>query len=258
MTIETLSPLRLVSIAAGREVGAGNEANQVAELLDARERRRRLAGLGTEVRLVDDPDAGVDDLPQVVRRDVGGHADGDAGGSVDEEIRERRREHGRLLRRLVVVRREVDRLLVEVGHHVVGERLEPRLRVAHGRGRIAVDRSEVALAVDQGVPHVEVLREADERVVDRGVAVRVEVPHHLADDLGALAVPARRREPHRLHAVQHAAMRRLEPVASVGKRAPDDHAHGVIHVRALHLVFDVDGVLLRDQIGHTESVACEA
>ena len=43
------------------------------------------------------------------------------------------------------------------------------------------------------------------------------------------------------HAVQHTAMRGLQPVADVRQRSADDHAHRVIHVRALHLVFDVDG-----------------
>ena len=126
-------------------------------------------------------------------------------------------------------------------HHRFGERLEPRLGVAIGRRRVAVDRSEVALAVDQGVAHVEVLRETDERVVGRDVAVRVVVADDFADDLRALAVGAVRRQAHLPHRVQHAAMRRLEAVADVGQRAPDDHAHRVIEVRAPHLVFDVDG-----------------
>ena len=50
---------------------------------------------------------------------------------------------------LVVVGDEVDGLLVEVRHHLVGERLEPGLGIAHRRRRVAVDRAEVALAVDE-------------------------------------------------------------------------------------------------------------
>jgi hypothetical protein len=117
--------------------------------------------------------------------------------------------------------------------------------VPHRRRRVAVDRAEVALPVGEQVPHVEVLGHADERVVDRRVAVRMEVAHHLADDLGALAIAAIRREPHRLHAVEHAAVRRLQSVPDVRQRTSHDHAHGVIHVRALHLVFDVDGDAVR-------------
>ena len=45
-------------------------------------------------------------------------------------------------------------------------------------------------------------------------------------------------------------MRRLEPVAGVGQRSSNDYAHGVIHVRPLHFVFDVDGVFVRDEVGH--------
>ena len=41
---------------------------------------------------------------------------------------------GRFFGGLVVVGAEIDGLLVEVGHHVVGERLEPRFRVAIAAG----------------------------------------------------------------------------------------------------------------------------
>ena len=47
--------------------------------------------------MVDQRDDGVDDLAQVVRRDVGRHADRDAGGAVDQQVREARRQDGRLL-----------------------------------------------------------------------------------------------------------------------------------------------------------------
>ena len=62
---------------------------------------------------------------------------------------------------------------------------QARFGVAHGGRRVVVDAAEVALAVDQGVAHGEVLGHADQRVVDRRVAVRVVLAHHLADDGGA-------------------------------------------------------------------------
>src|SRR5207247_4947968 len=96
-------------------------------------------------------------------------------------------------------------------------------------------------------------RHPDECVVNGGVAVGMEVTHHLADDLRALAVAARRRQAHRLHPVNHTAMRGLEAVAGVGERSSNDYAHGVIHVRPLHFVFDVDGMEPRDLIGHYTS-----
>src|SRR5690606_42161076 len=69
------------------------------------------------------PDRGLGDLAQIVRRDVGRHADGDAGGAVDEQVREARREHRGLLRAAVVVVLEVDGVLVDVAHRSEEQRL---------------------------------------------------------------------------------------------------------------------------------------
>ena len=65
---------------------------------------------------------------------------------------------------------------------------EAHLGVAHGRRRIAVDRAEIALPVDQRHAHGEFLRHADQRVVDRLVAVRMVLADDVADDAGRLAV----------------------------------------------------------------------
>ncbi len=228
--------------AARGEVGSADVLREAATLLVARERLRAPFLVDRE-RLfrVGDRDDPVDDLGEVVRRDVGRHADRDAGRSVHQQVRDRRRQDRRLGRRLVEVRDEVDRVLVEVGHQRFGERFELGFRVPVRRGTIAVDAAEVALPVDQRVPHVEVLREAHEGVVRRRIAMRMVVADDLTDDLGALAVRPRRGQAHLAHREQHAAMRRLEAVSHVGQGTPDDHAHRVIHVRAAHLVFDVDG-----------------
>ena len=172
-------PLALVAEdrSAGREVRPGHVAAQV---------------VGRDRRVVDERDRGVDDLAQVVGRDVRGHADRDPGAAVDEQVRELRGQDRRLLLGAVVVVRVVDRLLVDVGEHLGGDRGEARLRVAHRRGRVAVDRSEVALPVHERVAHREVLGEPDQGVVQGHVAVRVVLAHHLADDGGALPEGARR------------------------------------------------------------------
>src|SRR5882762_11099609 len=42
-------------------------------------------------------------------------------------------------------------------------------------------------------------------------------------------------------------MHRLQAVADIRQRAPDDHAHRIVEIRSAHLVFDVDG----DQVSTT-------
>jgi hypothetical protein len=168
-----------------------------------------------------------DDLDEVVRSHVRRHADGDAAVAVDQQIGKSRRQNGGLLELSVVVRDEINDVFVEVlGEGERGGR-EARLGVP-GRGRTVVEGAEVAVAVDERDTEREILREAHERVIDRGVAVRVQLPHHLADDAGALDVPAVGAQPHLRHLVEDAALHGLESVACIGERAGVDHRVGVL------------------------------
>ena len=209
---------------AGREVGALDVLHQV---LDVR------------VGLVDQLHDRVHDLAEVVRRDVRRHADRDAARAVDEQVREARRQDERLALRLVVVRPEVDRVGVELAQHLLGELREARLGVAHGGSRVVVDRAEVALAVDERVAQRERLGEAHERVVDRRVAVRVMVAHHVADDVGRLHVRPAGPVAVRPHRVEDAAVHRLQAVAHIGKRARDDDVHRVAEEARAHLLLEL-------------------
>ena len=215
-----------------------------------------------ERRIVDQRHAGVDHLAEIVRRDVGRHADRDAAGAVDQQIGEARRQHHRLVLVAVVVRLEIDGVLVDVGEERHRGLAEPALRVPHRRGGIAVDRAEVALPVDQHQAHGEILRHAHQRVVDRAVAVRMVFAHHVADHARRLHVFLVGRVALLVHRVEDAPVHRLEAVAHVGQRARHDHAHRVIEIRALHLVDDGNGA--RDpwaefppEGGFSRSAKCE-
>ena len=199
--------------------------------------------------VVDQPQRGVDDLAQVVRRDVGGHADRDAARAVDQQVREARGQDQRLALAVVEVGAEVDRVLVDVGEQLARQPVHAHLGVTHGRRRVAVDRAEVALAVDQRVAHGKVLRHAHQRVVDRLVAVRMVLAEHVADDARRLLVGLVPEDLLLLHRVQDAPVHRLEAVADVGDGATDDDAHRVVEVGRTQLVFDCDRDLLRFRHG---------
>jgi hypothetical protein len=176
-----------------------------------------------------------------MRRDVGRHAHGDAAGAVDEQVWRAGGQVLGLLRGVVVVGAEVDRVLLEFVEQLFGEGGQARLGVTHRCRRVVIYRAEVALAVNEHGAHRKRLRHANERVVDRRIAMRVVVAHHFADDLGGLAVTAVRAQSGLEHAVQDASLHGLQAVAHIGQRASDDDAHGVVEIRLLHLDFDVDG-----------------
>src|SRR5580692_6981110 len=104
----------------------------------------------------------------------------------------------------------------------------------------AVDRTEVSLAIDQRVTHVEVLGQAHQSGIDDGFTVRMVIARSVAANLGAFAVAAVRSEAEVIHGHEDAPLHGLEAVAHVGQRASDDHAHRVVEIRLLHLGFDIN------------------
>ena len=98
---------------------------------------------------------------------------------------------------------------------------------------VAVDVAEIALAVDQRVARGKILGETHQRIIDRLIAVRVEVAHHVADDLCRFLERGAGIETQEPHAVKDAAMHRLEPVARVRERAVHDGGERVGEIALL-------------------------
>ena len=147
-----------------------------------------------DVRVIDLRANAIDHFAQIVRRHVGRHADGDAGAAVDEQIRKGGRENRRLGPRLVVVRDKIDRVLVHVVHERGAEMGHARFGVTHGRRRIAFDRTEIALAIDQAFAHRPRLGHVDERRINHRFAVRMIVTAGVTANLRALTMlPVRER-----------------------------------------------------------------
>ncbi len=193
-------------------------------------------------------DAGVAKLADIVRRDVGGHADGYTGRAVGKQVREGGRQDDGLVKAAVIVGSEIDGILVEAFQQRLGHGRHAGLGVAAGGGVVAVDIAEVPLPVDQWIADVEVLREPGHRVIDRAVAVGVEIAHRVAGDLGGFQETARGRQPQARHRVKDSPMNRLQTVAHIGKRpvhdrgkrisevpVADSAAQGLGEVSSLHL-----------------------
>jgi hypothetical protein len=69
----------------------------------------------------------------------------------------------------------------------------------------------------------EILRHADQRVVNRRIAVRMVEAHGLAHNLGAFGVLLVVLQTHLMHGVEHAAVHRLQPVTHIRQRAANNH-----------------------------------
>ena len=103
------------------------------------------------VRIVHQRDAAVHDLRQIVRGNVGRHADGDAVRSVHQQVGNSGRQHHRLDRGVVEVGDEIDGVLVDVSQQLFSDFGEARFGVPISRRGIAIDRTKVALAINQRI-----------------------------------------------------------------------------------------------------------
>ena len=197
-----------------------------------------------KIRIFHQGNQSIDHFPQIVRRDIGRHADRDTGGAVDQQIGNARRQNRRFFEGVVVVRNEIDGLFFDIRQQLFGETGHPDFGVAHGRGRIGIDGAEVSLAIDERITHREILHQPDDRIVNRGIAMGMIFTDDIADETSRFFIRLIPGIPHVVHGVEHPAVDRFEPVAHVGQSAADDDAHGVVHKGLAHLVFDIDGYLL--------------
>ena len=167
---------------------------------------------------------------------VGGHTDGNTGGAVHQQVGEAAGQDTGLLAALVEVGVPVHRLLLDVPEHLVGQLGHAGLGVTVGGRGVAIDGTEVTVAVHQHVAHGEVLAQTHQGVVDGLVAVGVVAAQHVAHAGGRLLKGLVAGEAVLVHGVQDAAVYRLETVPHVGQGPAHDNGHGIFDVGVLHLL----------------------
>ena len=162
-----------------------------------------------------------------MRRDAGGHAHGDAGGAIGQQVREGGGQNLGFFVLTVEGGPKIDRILVHTLQHGGCDMGQPGLGVAVGGSAIAVDIAEVPLAVDQRITQRKILRRADQRVIDRLVAMGVILADHIADDPGRFLVTLRGVQLELAHRPEQPPVHRFQPVAGIGQRPVHDGAQRI-------------------------------
>ena len=166
-------------------------------------------------------------LAQIVRRDAGRHADGDAGGAIGQKIGKGGGQHHRLFVLAVIGGAEIHRIFVQAVEQRLRRFRQTAFGVAHGGGVIAIDIAEIALALDQGITQGEILGQAHQRLVNREVAMGMIFADDVAHDAGAFLETGSGIEAQQPHGMHQPAMHRLEPVAHIRQGALGDGGKGI-------------------------------
>ena len=178
--------------------------------------------LDTGLRIIQQVNRRRHSFSNIVRGNIRRHPHRDPGSPVDQQVRESRRQYRGLSELVVIVRHEVDRVFIDIRHHQHGTGRQASLGIARRRGAV-IQRTEVPVPVHQRYAHGEGLRQPYQRIVNRGVSVRVQFPHNFTHDALGLHVPLIRSQPHNFHLVQNATLHRLHPVFGVGKGPGVNH-----------------------------------
>ena len=196
--------------------------------------------LDRRVRIIDEHQRAIDNLTHIMRRDIRSHTNSDTRSTIDQQLRELRRQNRRLLQGLIVVRYKLDRLLINILQHEFSDLRHTDFRITHCCRRISIDRTKVAVTICQHVTHREILRHTDNRIIDRAVTMRMIFTENFTDDTRRFLVRFVGAHTGFLHGIQDAAVYRLQAVPDIWQGTSNNNAHRIIDVAVLHLMFQID------------------
>ena len=140
----------------------------------------------------------------------------------------------------------------------MGKARHTHLGITHGGRVIPINRTEVALTVDQDMAHREVLRHTYDSVVYRAITVRMVFTDDIADDTRRLLVRFIPIITQFMHGKQHTPVNRFKAIPHIWKRAADNDAHRIVEIRLFKLVFNIDGQDFSGDVTHESQILCTA
>ena len=129
---------------------------------------------------------------------------------------------------------------VDILEHLNGELAHSCLGVSVGSRWVAVDGTEVTVAVDQHISHGEVLGKTYKGIVNRGVTVRMVTTQNCTNGVGALTVCLFRPQGIFVHCVEDSSVYRLETIPYIRKGSGHDNRHGVVYKGSFHFLIEVN------------------
>ena len=205
-------------------------------------------------RVINQGNHAADDFAQIVRRDVGGHADRNALAAVDQQVGEPAGQHVGFLLGFVKVRVPVNGILINIRQHFACNFGHAGFGITVSSRGVAVHGTKVALAVNQRITQAEILCQTHHRVIHTGVAVGVVSTQHSTNRIRRLAVRVAGVVASLVHRVQDAAVYGLQAIAHIRQGTGYDNGHGIIQKCRFDLLLDIAHNDLRARTGHHDNI----
>src|SRR3989338_2200079 len=178
---------------------------------------------------------GIYDFAKIVRSDISSHTDGNTQSSIQEKIWHGCGHNCRFGPSAIIVWPKINSVLVYITEKFGRKTRHFGFGITHGRGWIAVYVAKIALTIDQGISHGEILGHPYHRLVYSGISMRMIATEDISDDHGRFAEFGGKSQAFFVHGEENTTVYGLESITNIGKSPIGDHGHGVVKKRLAHL-----------------------
>ena len=181
----------------------------------------------------------IDDLTQIMGRNIGRHTDSDTAGTVHQKVGDTGRQYRRFFFVFVIVRNEINGIFFDIRQHFRCDLGHAGFGITAGSCAIAVDRTKVPMTVYQHITHGEILRHTYHGLINGGIPVGVIFTHGIADDTGGFTIALVGVQIHFVHGIQDTTLHGLQAVTGIGQCTGNNYTHGIVDIAFLHFLVDV-------------------
>ena len=116
-----------------------------------------------------------------MRGDVGCHTDGNAGGTIHQQIGKAAGKDAGFFPGFVEIGIPIDRVFLNIPQHFIGNPGKAGFSIPIRCRGISVHGTKITVSVYQHIPHGEVLGQAHQRIVNRLISMGMVAAQHVAD-----------------------------------------------------------------------------
>ena len=115
----------------------------------------------------------VNNLAQIVRRNISSHTYCDTGTAINQQGRDLRRKYTGLFQGFIIVRYKINCILFDILEHRLSNFSHTYLGITHCCRTVAVNAAEVTVAVYHQIAGREILRQAHDCIIYRTITMRM-------------------------------------------------------------------------------------
>ena len=170
-----------------------------------------------DIRIINHHAQAIYYFPQIVRRNIGCHADGNPIGTIDQKIRDTGWQYYRFLQRTIIVWHKINGILVQIPEHFHSQFGHTHFSITHSGRRVSVNGAKVTMPIYQQIAGRKILCHTYCGFIYGGITMRMILTKNIADNTSRLLIWFARKHTRFLHRIKDSSVYRLETISHIRK-----------------------------------------